>query len=113
MGNCCAQETSRAAEVVCEEKTSKNYTVEEDKKIPVKAALEMYPEKASQASKPAVNAQHEQSSEFTATSLPELILPVEIESKLRQIYPSLSKRLKEEMTPGNEFIGRFFLIRRH
>lgn len=112
MGNCCAQEASKSTEAVIQEAPYKAHAVDAERHIPVKAAPELHLEKASQASKHAANAQHEQSSEFTVTSLPELILPPEIESKLRQVYPAVSKRLKEEMAPGNEIVGMRFLNRR-
>lgn len=105
MGNCCAQEASKTSEVSKQEAPYTINAIDTDKKIHVKASPELHLEKAAQPSKVAMNAQHEQSSEFTATSLPELVLPPEIESKLRQVYPSVSKRLKEEIIPGMEFVG--------
>jgi hypothetical protein len=105
MGNCCAQEASKTSEVTKQEAAYTINAIGSEKQIPVKASPELHLEKAAQSSKVAVNAQHEQSSEFTATSLPELVLPPEIESKVRQVYPSVSKRLKEEIIPGMEFVG--------
>ena len=105
MGNCCAQEASRATEATKQEAEHGVYAIDADNHRPVKATPDLHLEKASQASKLALNHQHEQSSEFTATSLPELFLPPDIENKLRQVYPSVSKRLREEMAPGNDIVG--------